>query len=201
MALNPDYKGPTSGRITIGAEGIVKRQTFTAETDPPLDKDGLKAVKWFTDLGPNAQLHEVRRLKWNLEEAQRSRDAWHRSARESDAKVLRLEAKLATFTPDGYRLPLAAEKLLAHAKAHGWMTGRAWTTYDEPFDGAKPYASLRVELGNGDHLFQLRWACEPDGSGRLAGSGLARSDGKPWHDAPSLVKIKGIITDNPVIKP
>lgn len=84
------YTGPTSGRITVGGDGSVNRERFY---DRPLTREEREAVKWFTDLSPNEQLREVRRLKFDLESARQDRDAWKSAVQRSDAANRRLAAE------------------------------------------------------------------------------------------------------------
>jgi hypothetical protein len=187
MALS-GYTGPTSGRITIKGDDVT-RESFREE---PLTKDEASAVKWFTDLPPIEQLREVRRLKWNGEEARREADIFKRVTREQDEEIDQLRAKLATFTPEGFIFPPSARDLLDHAKAHGWKTAHAWTVDDED----ETVAVLKVLLGHGLYRFDhLRWVADQDGHGRMVNRGLARAPRRDWYDAPSLKRIKEIITE------
>lgn len=186
-----NYTGPTSGRITIGSEGIISRETFTRETDPPLTKDERAATEWFEALGPNEQRREVRRLKWNEAVQRAEAETWKRVAAESNDKIVELEHKLAQITPEGYKIPKAAADLLSFAKVSGWQTGRAWAEHDD-MDGPWYRLAIRVQ---GSWTFDLAWAVFPDGSGHMIRSGLAREGMGQWRDAPSLVKIKKIIEE------
>lgn len=194
MALPDDYTGPTSGRITISGNGDVTKVHFT---DKPLTRDEADAVAWFTAMSPNAQLREVRILKWNFSQATQDRDRWKAIAQRLDAEGEELRTKLATYAPDGFTLPRAAADLLEHAAAYGWLTGRWWDIAEDGIDG-----SVRVILGTPDRTreYKLRWSVLAGGrgAGSLVGSsGLARLPRRPWHDAPSLKKIREDIAAHP----
>lgn len=182
------YTGPTSGRITIGADGDFIKETFS---DPPLTRDEQQAVAWFTAMSPNEQLREVRRLKWNSEEYLRGWEAWRAVAKEQETELSVLRRKLASFTPEGYTLPKAAESVIGHATTHGWRTARFWS----PLEDGHGYR-LKTAVKSGSWGFRLSWICTSAGTGSLDRSGLARSPGRDWHDAPSLVRIKEIIAEN-----
>lgn len=182
-------KIPTGGRVVIGPDGAGEWKHFY---DDPLTKEEQAATAWFRDLSPNEQYREVRRLKWNLDVAQTDRDTWKRIAEEQRAELAALQRKLATFTPEGYVVPPAAADLLALAFQHGWKSGRAWTVAD---DGAS--ARLEIVITNGWYDFQLSWSCDKGGGGRMVRSGLAREQNRPWTDAPSLKKIREVITRVP----
>jgi hypothetical protein len=188
-----EYTGPTSGRITIGADGDVTKVHFT---DKPLSKDEADAVRWFTVMSPNAQLREVRIMKWNLSVASRDRDNWKATAQRLEAELAKVKAELATHAPDGFTLPRAAADLLEHAAAYGWLTGRSWDIAEDGIDG-----SVSVALGHPDRTreYRLRWAVQAGGrgAGSLSGSGLARLPRQGWRDAPSLKKIKDDMKAHP----
>lgn len=186
------YTGPTSGRITLGPEGVIRRETFT---DRPLSREETEAVAWFTELSPLAQLREVRRLKWNLDEAIQGREAALNRAREAEAEIDHLRARLAQYTPDGYVFPAAAASLLEYAREHGWKTAHAWQMREPEYDGDPGHAWLVIRLAHGSYAYRLTWTCDPGGGGRMFGSGIARAPRRDWHDAPSLKKIKEIITE------
>jgi len=188
MTLSPGYTGPTSGRMTIGPNGVTHRETFTRETDPPLTHDELIATEEFRALGPNAQIREVRVLKWNLAESERREAEWRASVKRQDAELRVLRGKVAAMTPDGFTIPKGAADVIHHAASHGWNIGRAWRTVD---DGAR----LDIVVRHGMYEFQLSWFCEREGGGRMVRRGLARGPRRPWHDAPSLTRIKEIITE------
>lgn len=186
-----EYKGPTSGRITVTAGGVVERVSFN---DIPLTADETRAVAWFTKLSPIEQLREVRRLKWNLDRATADRDAFERIVREQDAEISKLSGRLARIVPDGYAVPVSAADLLACATAHGWLSDHTWEVHKGSEDGADPgYAVFRIMVGNGDRAFKRSWSVDPGGTGRMIGRGLAREKTGPWRDAPSLRKIREII--------
>jgi hypothetical protein len=185
------YTGPTSGRITIGGDGSVTRESFD---DPMLSREEEQAVAWFTALSPNARLREVRRLKWNADERLRELETLKAASRRDDTEITRLRGQLAARRPDGFELPKSAADLLAHAEAHGWKTARAWIVRTEDEGGG---AGLRIIVGQGPWQFKLSWSCDPGGAGRMVRSGLARGPRRDWHDAPPLVRIKQIITENP----
>lgn len=195
MALSKDYDGPTSGRITVGPDGVSKRETFTQKTDPPLTRDERNATEEFRSLGPNEQIREYRILKWNAAVWKKDLDQAKETIKRQDKEILVLSARLAVFTPEGYTMPSPAALLLADAADHGWRTARAWHT-DE--DGDDPHARLEVGITNGWYTFQLSWSVDPlikGGHGRMIRRGLARKLQGPWYDAPSLLKIHKIITE------
>lgn len=181
------YKGPTSGRITVGGDGTVNRERFY---DRPLTREEQEAVKWFTDLSPNEQLREVRLLKFSLESARQDRDVWESAARQANAENRRLTAERDARRPDGYELPRSASQLLLTAREHGWRTAVGWYP-DE--DGQ--HARLTVLIGRGGWTFKLNWAVPRDGNG--AGSrnraGLFRRPGRDWSDAPSFKEIHQLL--------
>lgn len=192
------YTGPTSGRITVRPNGEVTRESFT---DPPLTAEEGRAVKWFTDLSPNEQLREVRRLKWNLAEAERGRDAMAQGAREAHERIEELERRLAEFTPDGYSVPGSVSVLIQFAEQSGWQTARSWM---ERPNGFNDYL-LTVLVGRSGPTgepglrwdFKLSWSCTPF-SGRLV-SGICRTPERPrWADAPSLTEVRRTIGANRV---
>lgn len=123
------------------------------------------------------------------------------------AAVLRMREILAT-PPQGYALPPAAAGLVAHAESHGWQALVRWTSPD--FDG-EPF--VRVIVGrkavDADYTggmrgpvwrYSLSWhsrGCKP-GRVRLFGSGVAETPNSPQpRDAPSVKKIREIISDHP----
>jgi hypothetical protein len=178
------YTGPTSGRMTIGADGeITNREQFF---DAPLTKDELAATADFRSMSPHEQAREVRRLRFNLAVATDKVNGQRDIIRRQDEELTTLRAKLATFTPDGYQLPPAAAKLLAHAQACGWHTTKAWVQ-------DQGHAALHLVLRHGRYAFQLSWHCTPDGRGHMVRRGLARAPMRDWHDAPSLLRIEEII--------
>lgn len=183
------YTGPTSGRITVGGgrEPVVERFT-----DPPLTREEAKAVAWFTALSPNEQLREVRRLKWNLQEAERGQEAGLRRARAAEALSARLEAERNARRPDGYELPRAASELLSCAASHGWKEARQWILSEDGQD-----ARLEILLGRGDWRFRLAWTVPKDqpGRGSVIRRGLVRSPGRDWRDAPPLKEIRRILAE------
>lgn len=198
--ISKDYKGPVSGRITIGggADPEVKRESFTQAQDPVLTKDERNATEWFRELPPNEQYREVRRLKWNADERARMVAADAEIIRRMRQEINILERKLANRRPDGFEIPLSAGILLAHAELHGWKTGKAWhevTYYDDQGSPQTDPNAYRLEIGLAGHgwEFKLSWLCEPAGRGHLTRSGLARGPRHGWRDAPSLTKIKQII--------
>lgn len=201
--ISKDYKGPVSGRITIGGgdNPEVTRESFTQAQDPILTKDECKATEWFRALPPNEQYREVRRLKWNADERARVIEADHRVIVEQNAEIVALRRQLADRRPDGFEIPLSAGTLLDHAKAHGWRTGKAWLPVmytDETGRYVEDPGAFTLDIQIAGHgwEFKLKWACEPGGTGRLTRYGLAKGPRRAWHDAPSLVKIKKII-ENP----
>lgn len=190
------YTGPTSGRVTVGADGEVTRESFT---DPPLTTEEARAVKWFTDLSPNAQLREVRRLKWNLDESQRNRSREEEYARQADLRIKKLERRLAEFTPNGYSVPGSANAMITFAESCGWQTARSWMERKEGFNDYLFTALIgRTGPTNKPELrwdFKLSWSCTPN-SGRLV-SGISRTPEHPqWRDAPPLSEIRRVISTN-----
>lgn len=184
------YTGPTSGRITIGAGGEVKRrQTFT---DKPLSVEEQRSTEWFTELSPNEQVREARRLKWNADQREQTIIALKKVMAEQDAEILRLRIALAKHTPEGYKMPPIVTDLLRHARGWGWQAAHAW---GEPEQGM---AGLEVRITKGLYEFRIRWTCDHadlGGGARKARNGLARAPRRDWHDAPSLKKIRQIITE------
>lgn len=191
MAGLEGYTGPTSGRITIGGgrEPVVERFT-----DPPLTREEANAVAWFRALSPNEQLREVRRLKWNLEQARGGWDAHRDRARQAEALSARLEAERDARRPDGYEVPRASGELLSLAVSQGWRTARRWTV-DE--DGL--FARFEIALARGEHRFKLSWSVPRDGNGRgaMIRSGLHRAPGNAWRDAPPLKRVRVILMSDP----
>lgn len=187
------YNGPTSGRIRIGADGEVTSKTYT---DPPLTADEARAVADFTELSPNAQLREVRRLKWNLAEAERRAGANLERAERSERQVDELTRKIAEFTPEGLVIPASAATILAVAAENGWSTAKMWVDRRENF--GDHLFGIRVGR-DGGWSFLVKWSVAP-GFGRTV-SGLARTPDRPQvHTAPSLRVIHDTITANPVRK-
>lgn len=185
----PEDQVMTGSRRVISADGTVSVEKFY---DKPLTKDEQAATQWFHDLSPNEQYREVRRMKWNLDQAQRDAEAWKKIAQRQDAELDQLRAKLATYTPEGFTVPKAAAELLALAEAHGWETRRAWSVREDD----QMVASLNVALRSKDWTFKLRWGVDAGAGGRLAGRGLASGTmrgWRGWRDAPSLKKISSII--------
>lgn len=182
--LSPGYTGPTSGRFTVGPEGVTHQETFT---DPPLTADERQATEWFRALSPNEQYREVRRLKWNLDEVTRREAEWRASVKRQDAELRVLRGKVAAMTPDGFDIPKGAADVIYHATAHGWNIGRAWRLVD---DGAR----IDIVIRHGLYEFQLSWFCERERGGRMIRR-LMRGPRQPWRDAPPLRRIKEIITE------
>lgn len=184
------YTGPTSGRIRIGGDGAVERETFT---DPPLTADEAQAVAWFTALSPNEQLREVRRLKWNADERERGQDAWKRAAQEREAENARLRAERDARRPDGYELPRSAAELLRAAEgAPLWRSVRVWAV-DE--DGRTATLTVRLRGPAGWVYSHLVWSVPlgGNGAGRLVRPGIYRHQSCDWRDTPSLKEIHRII--------
>jgi hypothetical protein len=181
---------------------VTKRESWTRETDPPLTRDERIATEWFRALPPNEQIRSIRALKWNADVWKKDLDQAKKTIREQREEILILRAKLAVFTPAGYTMPGAASLLLAHAEDHGWRTARAWHVHEPRTDGYQDeneYARLEIALTNGWWTFQLSWSVDPEilgGHGRMIRRGLARELKGGWHDAPSLLKIKSIITES-----
>ncbi|MFI8942688.1 hypothetical protein [Streptomyces syringium] len=110
-------------------------------------------------------------------------------------------------TPDGYSLPEAATALIAHARAYGWLAKAYWTPGDAT---SSPFVSVEVgrrlteaerEQHRGPHwLYRLTWHSRgcPPGRLRRFGSGLAATPDSPApHPAPSVQRIREIITAHP----
>lgn len=187
------YTGPTSGRITIGGGKPAKVERFY---DKPLTEDERNATSDFRALSPNEQIREVRRLRWNLNEAQNQAKASEQIIREQDAEINRLRAELATHTPHGgYAFPPAARDLIDTAQAHGWKTAHAWTRVgpSQGDDCTEEYARLEVKIGKDKRTYQYTWLCWPNGRGSLSGTGLAWAPYKGWYHAPSLTAVKALI--------
>lgn len=181
------YTGATSGRITVGGGKPTEVQRFY---DDPLTEDELKATADFRAMSPNEQIREYRRLKWNENVFRQDANAWKDACQKRDAEITSLKIRLARYTPDGYKFPVAAVDLLEFAKSHGWKTDHAWDVRDHY---GMQDAMLNIVIASGEWVFQLSWICDPGGTGRMFRSGLARSPGRDWYDAPSLKKIKEII--------
>lgn len=199
------YTGPTSGRITVGAGGVTRRETFT---DPPLTAEETAAVAWFTALSPNEQLREVRRMKWNLDVAQSKATSWERVAGEERQRADRAERELSKYPPDGYAAPAIVTTLLTAAKAAGWQTGHAWSLLTERADDGTDAetvigARLSIAVGHGMWVYRLAWTVDPGGKrARLSRGGLAKTpERRTWHDAPSVSKIMRVIEDHPSTDP
>lgn len=202
MAISPDYKGPVSGRITIGGgdNPEITRESFTQAEDPVLTRDERNATEWFRALPPNEQYREVRRLKWTTEELQRQVSTWHDTVVRQNAEIVKLQAELASRRPDGFEIPRAADELLTLAQHYGWKTAKAWqpvTKYDATgFEISDPeWFRFEIALWHEGIAFQLAWGVPLDGHGRgsMTRRGLARYPRRDWHDAPSLTKIRKII--------
>lgn len=184
-----DKPVPTGGRAVIGPDGTGEWKRFY---DRPLSREESEAVKWFTELSPNEQLREVRRLKWNLDRAREDTETWKRVAREHEREALAVQAKLAVFTPEGFTVPWGAADLLNFAEERGWKTVKAWTVDRDD----ETSALLRIILRNGEWIFKFTWSADKGGGGRMFGRGLAQAPGRYWHDAPSLKAVKEIIEEN-----
>lgn len=180
-------------------DGTVDRIEFH---DRPQTPDETLAFVKYRDLSPLELMRRLRTAEWNADVAQTERDQWKAIARQTQAELTQAKRQLAAITPDGWELPRAVQELLAHAESHGWRSVRAWTPRgtDEML--------LKIVIGR-DTLpsdppargtqwrFQLTWSCVP-GSTRRAGAGLARTPDRPqWHDAPSLRKIRELISEHP----
>ncbi len=190
--LPKDYKGPTSGRITVGPEGVTNQERFY---DKPLTREEQDAAVEFLALSPSEQVREYRRLKWNLDVLRKNEIQSDEIIYRQNRELLELRTKLAAYTPDGYTMPLAAAALLAHAEDHGWRTARAWHVPD-PSEDDQVDARLEIGLTNGWKTFRVSWSVDQAGHGRMIRSGLARELQGSWRDAPSLIKIKNIITES-----
>ena len=184
-----DKPVPTGGRVVIGPDGTGEWKRFY---DQPLSREESEAVKWFTELSPNEQLREVRRLKWNLDRAREDTETWKRVSREQDVEINWLRAKLAVFTPEGFTVPWGAADLLNFAEERGWKTGKAWTVDRDD----ETSALLRISLRNGERVFKFTWSADKGGGGRMFRRGLARDPGRGWYNAPSLKAVKEIIEEN-----
>lgn len=190
--MGEEKRIPTGGRTVIKPDGTSEYVRFY---DAPLSKDEQAAVAWFTELSPHEQLREVRRMKWNLEVAQKDRDTLKEASRRHDVEMNRLARQLASRRPDGFELPRSAASLLEHARAHGWRTAVAWSPDEENLA-----AGLQVLIARpGGWGFKLRWGVPVDGNGAgsLVRTGLARRPGRDWYDAPPLKSIRQIIASEP----
>ncbi|MFK4187263.1 hypothetical protein ACI2L4_25115 [Streptomyces sparsogenes] len=148
----------------------------------------------------NRLYDELQTLR-RIEPAQRTKEHSDRYKAVS-AELLAILA----IAPEGYTLPKAAADLIAHAEAHGWKTMVQWT---HPGWEEEKYVMVRVgrevdeaerEQFRGDGWFyKLTWhsrGCAP-GRLRLFGSGLAETPDNPaTHDAPSVRRIRAIITEH-----
>lgn len=182
------YTGPTSGRITLDADGTPGWERFY---DKLLTSDELNATTEFRALSPNEQVREYRRMKWNEAVFRAESEEGKKFIQEQHAEIERLRARLVRYAPDGYDLPAPAAYLIRYAGEHGWQTDRVWNDTE---DGL---VSVEIGVTSAGRMYRLRWFCDPGGTGRMARSGLARLPGRDWHDAPSLKKIKEDIAAHP----
>ncbi|MEV7123972.1 hypothetical protein [Kitasatospora griseola] len=109
--------------------------------------------------------------------------------------------------PAGYRAPEAGRGLVEHAQAHGWLALEEWAAAS---DGAPFYTVTvgRVAVDEEDRRFGLRWEFRrtwhswgaAPGGVRLLGSGTAQTPQVPRvHNAPSVRRIMGVISEFPVV--
>lgn len=200
--ISKDYKGPVSGRITIGGgdNPEITRESFTQAQDPVLTSDERNATEWFRKLPPNEQYREVRRLKFNADSRAADIEAYRRTLKRQDIEIEKLKADLASRRPDGFELPRAADEIFTLAKIYGWKAVKGWypVTSDD-VDGERITDSrwfrFEIAFAKDGYTFKLAWAVPMDGHGRgsMIRRGLARTPRRDWHDAPSLKKIKDII--------
>jgi hypothetical protein len=117
----------------------------------------------------------------------------------------RLREIIAT-PPVGYSLPAAADGLLAHAKANGWLTLVQWSP--APGEDGQQFVTIQVGRKADDPdsrgpvwHYTLTWHSRDCAPGRLRrfGRALAQTPGVPQpHDAPSLKAIREVIDSHPV---
>lgn len=199
------YTGPTSGRITIGGgdNPEIKRESFTQKSDPLLTRDEAEATAWFRALPPNEQFREVRRLEWNTDEQLKRISELREELARQELEIRRINTEMQSRRPDRFEPPRAAAELLSLAELHGWRSVKGWTPAvftDEDGSFKDDPEWFRFEIAMTDDqgtTFKLSWSVPRDGNGRgsMIRSGLARSPGRNWHDAPSLKKIKIIISE------
>lgn len=193
MALE-GYTGPTSGRITVGGDSPAKVERFY---DKPLTAKEAEAVAEFTALSPNEQYRkviemqeELKRLRWNDRVLRGDLENERRIRRQMRTEEQELRREASQRPPEGYSRPAIVRDLMDHAETSGWTVRWAWQRPDEEGDTA-----LDFILEHGDSWrVQLSWCCQPGGKGRRVRSGLIRQPGQDWRDAPSVVKLKEIIT-------
>jgi len=121
--------------------------------------------------------------------------------RELFRKTVDRLAEIDATPPDGYALPAAAQKLVDCATAHGWNYLVRWTYPGYP---REPFVHVRVGRrgdDTGDWEVKYTWHSRGCAKGkvRLFGHGLMTSPGhQVSYVAPSLVKVRKLIANNPV---
>ncbi|MFG3429349.1 hypothetical protein [Streptomyces californicus] len=180
-------------------DGTVDRVEFH---DKPQTADEARAFAKYRDLSPLELMRRLLTAEGNEDFARTERDKWKSIARRTETELAQAQRRLAAITPDGWELPKAVQELLAHAERHGWHSARGWTAR-----GADEML-LKVVIGRAtlpsdgpsrgtQWRFELTWSCVP-GSARRVRAGLARTPDRPqWHDAPSVRKIRALISDHP----
>lgn len=194
MALPEGYTGPTGGRMVLNADGTSEYVRFY---DKPLTADEETAVAEFLELSPNGRLRkviemqdELRRLRWNEAELRKGQENDRRILKEFRATEARLRLTAVQRPPEGYSRPAIVRDLVDHAERAGWTVRWAWQEPDEAGDVRLDISLTRGEIWRAD----LYWVCQPGGKGRRVRSGLIRRPGRGWGDAPSVVKLKEILT-------
>lgn len=194
MALE-GYTGPTSGRITVGGDSPAKVERFY---DEPLTAKEAEAVAEFTALSPNEQLRRVTRmqdelggLRMRLDVLRGDLEALREAVRRADRETAQARLKAAQRPPEGYSRPEIVRELMEHAERAGWAVAYAWA--DPDGDGDAIF-TVHLRYGAGAWEIRLSWCCQPGGKGRRVRSGLIRQLEQNWRDAPSVVKLKEIIT-------
>lgn len=194
------YTGPTSGRITVGGDGPAEVERFYDEPLTPFEQE---QTAQFRALSPNAQLRQVVQLQSDLSVTRMSLDVvrgevetLRTALREAHRQETRLRAEVAQRPPEGYARPAIVRDLMEHAENAGWTARCAWGTPDTHDDVALA-VRLTIHLAEaGDWIVDLNWSCQPGGKGRRIRSGIMRSPGRDWYDAPSVVRLKEIIARN-----
>lgn len=191
------YTGPTSGRITVGGNEPSRVERFY---DEPLTKEEKEATAEFAELGPIAQLRkvaemetELKRLRWNESVLRKETETFRKHWGDWHREEIRLRAEISRRPPEGYSRPKIVRELMEHAEACGWTARAAW---DEPGEYPEVHVQigLRLETPEGLWEVKLTWYCTPGGKGRRVRSGLIRQPYRGWSDAPSVAKLKEIIS-------
>lgn len=190
------YTGPTSGRITVGGDGPAEVERFY---DEPLTPYEQEQTAQFRALSPNAQLRRVVELQSDLSMTRMSLDVvrgevelLRTALRRAEQEERRLRAEVSRRPPEGYSRPAIVRDLMGHAERAGWTVRYAWGNPDDDGD-----IIFTFQLTYGDAwVVNLSWCVRPGGKGRRVRSGIMRSPGRDWYDAPSVTRLKEIIARN-----